>query len=425
MTYDDSKKHINFWAKAFFAALGPFLGAAGLSAGSASAGSAVSETVLHSFCQVTNCADGEQPSAGLIATTNGGLYGTTNFGGNADAGVAFLVSITGGTGLLHVFQGGVMDGANPEAPLFRDKSGNFFGTTAAGGATGNGTIFERSAGGVYRLRHAFNGADGSGPYGFVADSADNLYGTTFSGGANGKGTIFRIAPSGILTTLHSFCSMTNCADGNHAATGLIGDANGNLYGTTFRGGASTCSFGCGVVFKIHADGTGYTVLHTFMGGTGDGATPLAGLSADASGNLYGTTENGGANGSGTVFKLAPDGSTYTYAVLYNFCSLASCADGSNPYGGVIVDADGNLYGTAFDGGANQEGVVFALTPSGAETVLYSFCNTKNANGFCIDGSEPGGNLVALGNGSLYGTTAIGGTMDAGTVYQLTNTGFVP
>ncbi len=408
-------------AKAFFAALGSFVGAAALSAGSAWAGSAVSETVLYSFCQQTNCADGSGPAAGLTATTQGGLYGTTENGGNVvNAGVAFLVSITGGTGLLHVFQGGAMDGAVPFAPLFRDKSGNFFGTTLLGGASNKGTVFERSAAGTYRLRHAFNGSDGSGPEaGVVADSAGNLYGTTETGGANNGGTIFVLTPSGILTTLYNFCGMTACADGKLPHAGLIGDANGNLYGTTVEGGASTCVFGgCGVVFKIHADGTNYTVLHSFAGGTGDGSYSFAGLSADPSANLYGTSPSGGANNEGTVFTIHPDGSNY--AVLYNFCSLASCADGTEPDGGVILDAAGNLYGTTQFGGANNSGAVFALTPSGTETVLYSFCQSAG----CADGSNPSGNLVALGNGSLYGTTFSGGTNNAGTVYQLTGSGFV-
>jgi uncharacterized repeat protein (TIGR03803 family) len=208
--------------------------------------------------------------------------------------------------------------------------------------------------------------------------------------------------------------MTDCADGNFSFFGLIGDADGNLYGTTEGGGAN----GVGVVFKIKADGSGYTVLHSFGGGT-DGAAPLAGLSADPFGNLYGTTSEGGANGTGTVFKLAPDGSNY--AVLYTFCSLANCADGRFPVGGVILDAAGNLYGTATQGGANNRGVVFSLTPSGTYTVLYSFCSLAN----CADGYSPRGNLVALSPGNLYGTTNGGGAKSAGTVYQLTNTGFVP
>jgi uncharacterized repeat protein (TIGR03803 family) len=207
--------------------------------------------------------------------------------------------------------------------------------------------------------------------------------------------------------------MTACTDGANPGAGLIGDANGNLYGTTGFGGADDV----GIVFKIHADGTNYTILHTFEFGT-DGQFP-SGVSADASGNLYGTTQLGGANGAGSVFKLAPDGSNY--AVLYNFCSLSNCADGSEPTAGLILDADGNLYGTVPNGGANGWGVVFALSPSGTYTVLYSFCSLPS----CADGSTPEGNLAALSPGNLYGTTATGGSNNEGTVYQLTNTGVVP
>jgi uncharacterized repeat protein (TIGR03803 family) len=182
MTYNDRKIHINFVAKAILA-LGSLLGAAGLSAGSASAGSTVSLTVLHSFCQVTNCADGSSPTAGLVATTDGGLYGTASIGGNANAGVAFLVPITGGYVLFHSFQNNSVDGGVPEAPLFRDESGNFFGTTSQGGPFLAGTVFKRSASGVYKLLHGFNGTDGSSPEaGLIADSAGNLYGTTYGGG---------------------------------------------------------------------------------------------------------------------------------------------------------------------------------------------------------------------------------------------------
>jgi uncharacterized repeat protein (TIGR03803 family) len=416
-------------AKALFVAA--FVGAAGFSAGSASA--QPTETVLYSFCQQTNCVDGQSPNGGLIATSQGGLYGTTELGGSAaSVGVAFFVSITGGHGILHQFQGGTMDGANPAAPLFRDKSGNFYGTTSGGGPSLAGTVFERSAAGTYRLRHAFNGSDGQQPLaGLIGDSAGNVYGTTNLGGANGGGTIFVLTPSGILKTLYSFCSAANCSDGTNPVGGLVSDEKGNFYGTTVYGGAEPqrCFGGCGTVFKIHADGTNSTVLYSFKGELGpndvDAANPHAGLSMDPSGTLYGTTVAGGiaracVGGCGTVFKIGVDGSGY--AVLHEFCtsSLTSCADGSGPLGGVILDASGNLYGTTQRGGANNKGVVFALMPSGTETVLYSFCSLAS----CADGSAPVGNLAPLGNGNLYGTTYNGGTNNAGTVYQLSGSGFV-
>jgi uncharacterized repeat protein (TIGR03803 family) len=151
------KNHTNFRTKACFATLGALIGAAAL--GTGSAWGQPSETVLYSFCQ--GCADGSFPEAGLIATADGDLYGTASGGGSANVGVAFMLPETGGIRLLHQFQGGNMDGASPEAPLFRDKSGNLFATSTRGGGTGCGTVFERSAAGTYRLRHAFNGTDGS------------------------------------------------------------------------------------------------------------------------------------------------------------------------------------------------------------------------------------------------------------------------
>ena len=415
MTDKSRKCRVIFRARAFFATLGALLGAAALSAGGASAASL---KVLYSFCQATNCADGEFPTAGLIATTSGGLYGTASSGGNANAGVAFMVSITGGHGILHAFQNNSLDGGAPHAPLFLDKSGNFFGTTSQGGPSLAGAVFERSASGVYKLLHGFKGTDGSEPgAGVIADSAGNLYGTTETGGANNNsGTIFRLTPSGTLTTLYSFCSLTGCADGQNPVSGLIGDATGNLYGTTLGGGENES----GVVFKIRANGTGYTVLHSFTNGL-DGGGPKSGLSLGADGNLYGTTAFNGANGNGgTVFKIARDGSSFM--VLYSFCHLVNCADGETPNGGLILDGAGNLYGTTLSGGPNSNGTVFALTPSGTETVLYSFCHLVN----CADGFNPMGNLVALSPGNLYGTTNKGGgTMSGGVVFQLTNTGFVP
>jgi uncharacterized repeat protein (TIGR03803 family) len=199
--------------------------------------------------------------------------------------------------VLHAFQG--TDGSAPAAPLLGTGTGNLYGTTFYGGAFRVGTVFVRSVSGVYTVVHSFAGPDGSAPAaGLIADASGNFYGTTSGGGASGfGGTIFKIAPGGTLTTLHSFCSMTGCPGGYNPVAGLFLE-KGNLYGTTFNGGGS---LSLGVVFKIRTDGSNYTVLHTFMGGTSDGGESDARLSADASGNLYGTTHSGGANGRGTVF----------------------------------------------------------------------------------------------------------------------------
>ena len=223
---------------------------------------------------------------------------------------------------LHSFTGD--DGANPEAGLIADPAGNLYGTTDSGGAPmscnitiGCGTVFQLDLSGSLTVLHRFAGSDGSRPLnwaGLIADEAGNLYGTTSAGGdrtscaaefIEGCGTVFQLTPSGVLTVLHSF---TGGSDGGDPTAGLIADAAGNLYGTTLEGGTTgSCNrpYGCGTVFQLTPSGT-LTVLHSFTGS--DGASPEAGLLADAAGNLYGTTHSGGAGtscvqGCGTVFEL--------------------------------------------------------------------------------------------------------------------------
>ena len=276
-------------------------------------------------------------------------------------------------------------------------------------------------------------ADGAQPVaGLIMDAAGNLYGTTRIGGAGvdcggpSCGVVFKLAPDGTQTVLYSFCPQSGCADGAGPRAGLLMDAAGNLYGTTFSGGAQ----GSGVVFKLAPDGT-ETVLYSFCSQANctDGLQPFAGLIMDAAGNLYGTTKvggtggTGGAFGQGVVFKLAPDG---TQTVLYSFCSQANCTDGSTPLAGLIMDAAGNLYGTTVTGGGTPNpdlpppstGVVFALAPDGTETVLYSFCSQLPN---CTDGASPGAGLIMDAAGNLYGTTALGGIApgNSGVVFALT------
>jgi uncharacterized repeat protein (TIGR03803 family) len=208
--------------------------------------------------------------------------------------------------------------------------------------------------------HSFGqGSDGRSPVaGLIFDASGNLYGTTLGGGANEKGTVFKLSPSGSETVLYSF---TGGSDGGAPYAGLIFDSSGNLYGTTSDGGnpADCDSSGCGTVFKLTPSGS-ETVLHSFTGGS-DGGDPYAGLIFDASGNVYGTTESGFS--SGTVFKVTPSGSE---TVLHKF---AGGSDGGNPGAGLIADASGNLYGTTGDGGADGYGTVFKVTPSGSERDL--------------------------------------------------------
>ena len=240
----------------------------------------------------------------------------------------------------------------------------------------------------------------------MRDSADNLYGTTSSGGASGLGTVFKIDTSGTETVLHSF---TGSPDGAQPYAGLVMDNSGNLYGTTENGGAS----GFGTVFKVDNDGT-ETVLHSFAGGSSDGADPTARVILDATGNLFGTTFAGGSSDKGTVFKLD---TTNVETVLYNF---TGDADGGNPFGGVTLGQDGTLYGTTENGGSKSphqygccKGVLFAVIgtfSSGSEKVLYTFTGGK-------DGGTPAADLV-LYNGALYGTTLSGGPGRRGTAFSV-------
>lgn len=309
---------------------------------------------------------------------------------------------------LYSFSG--PDGASPGGPLLLDSFGNLYGTTSAGGAHNHGTVFQLTPGGTEIVLYSFRTApDATGPaFGVIRDDLGNLYGASANNGGHLDGAVFKVTPDGKETILHAF---TNSPDGNAPHAGLVRDAEGNIYGTTYYGGDRRHYYGHGVVFKIAADGT-EQVLYTFTGGA-DGSHPNSALLRDASGNLYGTTASGGAFGFGTVFVLAPDG---TERVLHSF---AGGADGDLPAGGLVVDGHGNLYGTCVRG-ANPVcsngvgcGLVFKLTPAGKEKILYRFAGGD-------DGQAPFG-LARDGKGNLYGTTS-GGPFNLGTVFKLTPKG---
>jgi len=337
---------------------------------------------------------------------------------------------------LHNFKVG-KDGYAPSAGLIFDQVGNLYGTTEYGGVHNLGTVFQltpnQNGGWTESVLYSFcsgtHCADGKYPLaGLIFDQAGNLYGTTSGGGAhNSSGTVFQLTPNqnGGWTehVLHSFCSRTHCTDGRQPTAGLIFDQAGNLYGTTDeRGGHNR-----GTVFQLTPDQKGaWTehVLHSFCSRTDctDGGFPQAGLIFDQAGNVYGTTELGGApNNSGTVFQLTPNQNRgWTERVLYSFCSLPDCTDGLYPEAGLIFDQAGNLYGTTAGGGAhNDSGTVFQLTPNHnggwTERVLHSFCPRTN----CTDGADPKAGLIFDQAGNLYGTTFVGGAQGWGTVFQLT------
>jgi uncharacterized repeat protein (TIGR03803 family) len=343
-------------------------------------------TVLHRFTG----ADGQSPSeyGHLIGDSAGDIYGTTVSGGASGAGVVFKLNKTTGETVLHSFTGGA-DGGLPQDGLIRDSAGNLYGTTSAGGESDGGVVFKVDTTGTETVLYNFKiGRGGAVPYtSLIQDSEGNLYGTTTRGGASRSGVVFKLNTTGTETPLYSF---TGGADGENPYSDLIPDSEGNLYGTTVGGGVSIW----GVVFKLDKTGT-ETVLHSFTGGA-DGGFPLAGVIRDSEGDLYGTTQSAGISLAGVVFKLDPTG---TETVLYAF---TGGADGAYPLGGLIRDSAGNLYGTASGGGASRQGVVFKLDPTGTETVLYNF--TGGA-----DGGFPQAGLTLDSAGNLYGTTYYGGS----------------
>lgn len=361
--------------------------------------------VLYSFIAGT---DGAVPYAGLVMDAKGGLYGTTYLGGPSHSGTAYKVTDQGKETVLHSFGGA--DGILPYAGLIMDSKGNFYGTTQEGGPDDHsGTVYKMNSKGKETVLYSFTlGTDGGIPLGgLVMDSNGLLYGTTSAGGiskcSEGCGTVFKVNSKGLETVLYSF---TGDTDGANPYAGLVMDTKGNLYGTTLNGGVS----GAGTVFKVTKAGK-ETVLYSFKGSP-DGASPFAGLIRDVKGSLYGTTGKGGASGNGTVFKLTATGKE---TVLHNF---TAGTDGQGPVAGLLMDAKGNLYGTTSAGGGtgcNGKGcgTVFKLNSKGKETVLHRFNAAK-------DGAIPyAASLIMDAKGNLYGTAASGGSGNSGTVFRLT------
>jgi uncharacterized repeat protein (TIGR03803 family) len=389
------------------------------------AGGPLVSTVLHAFPCAT---DGHLPIGTLVQASDGNLYGTTAQGGRQCVGTVFQISKDAAgaytvASVLHSF-GDPGDGSNANAGLIQGTDGNLYGTTLAGGAFGLGAVFQlaKDASGAYTaysLLHSFTFADGAAPYAALLQASDgNLYGTTYQGGVAGFGTVFQLAKDAsgrytALTRLHSFTS--GPGDGAYPSAALIQASDGNLYGTTQNGG----SLSMGTVFQLAKDAAGaYTalsLLHSFA--SGDGAGPNAPLIEASDGNLYGTTVGGGSLGLGTAFQLSKDASgAYTaFSLLHSFAS--GPGDGAYPYAGLMQGRDGNLYGTAFQGGSSGSGAVFQLSKdaSGAYTafsVLHAFSSGPSGGG------APETRLLEASDGSLYGLTAGGGPANAGTIFQL-------
>ena len=421
-------------------------------------------TTLVSFCAQTNCTDGDGPTAGLIADASGNLFGTAGGGGAYGYGTVFEVKKTAygyasTPTTLVSFNGS--DGRQPYASLIADADGNLFGTTLYGGASsacagalfGCGTVFEvkKTANGYASTPTtlvSFNGTNGAFPNaGLIAHANGNLFGTTSGGGTGpscssqvdgiqGCGTVFEIKTDSSTTTgyastptvLVSFCGQANCADGASPIAGLIAHANGNLFSTTSAGGA----YGSGTVFEVKKTANGYastpTTLVSFNGS--DGQQPYASLIADADGNLFGTTSEGGG---GTVFKVKKTANGYastpsTPTTLVSF----NGSDGQQPYASLIADANGNLFGTTLgiDAlGYNVFGTVFVVAKTPGTPPGYASTPTTLLNFNDTNGAYPVAGLIADANGDLFGTTAGGGnsttcTVGCGTVFEITGSGFV-
>ncbi|HEX8817653.1 MAG TPA: choice-of-anchor tandem repeat GloVer-containing protein [Terriglobales bacterium] len=373
---------------------------------------AASEKVLHSF----KGTDGTIPYGSLVFDSGGNLYGTAAEGGAHGTGAVFTMVPSGGKWtekVIHSFSSSAQDGASPEANLVFDANGNLYGTTTKGGTHSDGVIFELlPSGGKWseKILMAFDGTDGSNPVGGVIfDGSGKLYGPTFLGGSKKDGIIFSLVLSSGQWTekvLHTF----NGGDGANPWGSLVLGPTGRLFGAAAGDGV----YKDGAVFELVPAAGKWTekVAHSFDFANLDGANPYGTLIADANGNLYGTTVNGGQNNSGTVFELSPKvGGGWTETILYDFQNNGT--DGILPYGGLLLDSAGNLYGTTYQGGAHSDGTVFELSLSSGvwtETVLYSFNGASGANPF--------GGLILDSAGNLYGSTSAGGANGKGVVFEI-------
>jgi len=317
------------------------------------------------------------------------------------------------------------DGSRPTAGLVQGVDGNFYGTTVSGGTGGVGTVFKISASGTLTSLHSFDLTDGLNPFAGLVFANGYFYGTTFTGGNINLGNVFQMTPSGTVTQVYSFCSKQGCTDGANPYAGLVEGPvfNGTFYGTTQMGGNGSCSglgVGCGTVFQLSQTGT-LTTLHAFAGP--DGSGPYAGLTLGADGNFYGTTQYGGSNNNCIENSGLGCGTVFritpsgTLTTLYNFCSQPNCADGYGPQAGLVQGLDGNFYGTAHWGGTQGNGTVFRTTPGGSLTTLHSFA------GYPHDGANPIGGLIQATDGNFYGTTPSAGVhFTGGTIFQMTPSG---
>jgi uncharacterized repeat protein (TIGR03803 family) len=377
-----------------------------LAIGAVPAAQAQTYQVIHYF---ESGQDGANPTAGVTIDQAGNLYGTTY---NIFGTVFKMRYVNSGWILTPLKELGFEKGAFPQGGVIKGADGTLYGTTSEGGGNGDGVVFNLKPppnassyvlqGWNETILYSFNGApDGSIPgYGDLAfDHAGNLYGTTQSGGAYGQGSVFQLTPFNGGWTESVIYSFSGSADGGTPYAGVILDKAGNLYGTTSAGGQG----GNGTVFELMPSGSGWTeiVLHSFQDPS-QGTVPYGGLIFDASGNLYGTTQFGGlGNFTGSVFELSPSNGGWTFSVLHLFDF--SKGEGVSPISSVTMDANGDLYGTTLGGGAYTEGVVFRLTYLNGYWV-YSTVHDFTSN----TGDSPFGGVTFDAKGNMYGTAIAGG-----------------
>jgi uncharacterized repeat protein (TIGR03803 family) len=371
-------------------------------------------TVLHNF---TGESDGGNPLAGLTIDKNGNLYGTAEVGGANGYGTAFKLAKSGSSwtfDTLYSFASGT-DGSYPTSRLMPGPDGTLYGVTSGGGgAGGQGTVFNIAPGPVETVIYRFTDGSGSGEApscNLVFDKEGNIYGTTSTGGANGSGTVFKLVKptqAGQPWTEKVLYTFGSGTDGQFPIAGVNFDSAGNLYGTTSAGGTD----GYGIVFKLTPSPSGWTetILHNFQNGS-DGSVPYGGLIFDKAGNLYGAATQGGTAGGGTVYQLVPSGSTYTFNVLYTVPGWGI----SGTYRNLYMDASGNIYGTTHCDGTNSAGSVFELSP--ATGGAWNVNTLHNFDG--SDGQYVFSSMVFDQQGNIYGTTQVGGADGYGVIWELT------
>jgi uncharacterized repeat protein (TIGR03803 family) len=399
---------------------------------SAEAAASAKLDVLYSFCSQSGCPDGDQPYGGVTLLSSQKMIGTTGFGGEYNGGTVFSLADKHGAAKLDTIQSfcvgtppSCAPDEGPSTTLVEDTSGNIYGVVYFGGSDGDGAVFELKAKkGKYALDYLydFNGTDGFGPDGLsyagqssgaLYDGKSPLYGTTIAGGTEGSAIVYSLTPAKgqwNFHTLYNFCSAANCSDGGYPEASVLVDPSGNLLGTTEYDGAGDA----GTIYQLSNSGGTWTdtVLYTFCSADNctDGNGSYAGLAEDSSGNLYGTTYFGGNQNDGVVFEFGANGQ---YTVLHSFCSESGCSDGSESMAAVTLDPAGNIFGTTGRGGGKNFGVMFEIT-KGKYKTIYSYCSEAN----CADGGYPYGTLALDSAGRIYGTTQYGGAYDLGEVYDL-------